>query len=136
MPCTPLRPLLFALLAGCWFLAPPTAFGAEKRKPVSTEEVAKLKRENDVLRAENQRLRKMLAESVAKSSTEDDASKTAKASKGGDPRGRNSGGSEGETGFWLSDGKKRHNAKCQYYRTSKGKPCGPNEGEACKVCGG
>ena len=48
-------------------LSGPAAFSAEKRKPISLEEAAKLKRENEVLRAENQRLRKLLAESIEKS---------------------------------------------------------------------
>ncbi len=30
----------------------------------------------------------------------------------------------------------RHNSTCRYYRNSKGRPCGPNEGRACKICGG
>jgi micrococcal nuclease len=35
----------------------------------------------------------------------------------------------------ISSGK-RHNAGCRHYNSSKGKPCGPNEGTACRVCGG
>jgi len=30
----------------------------------------------------------------------------------------------------------RHNSSCRYYQNSKGRPCGPNEGRACKICGG
>ena len=44
---------------------------------------------------------------------------------------------ESETGdYWLSSTGKRHNSSCQYYKTSKGRACGPNEGSACKKCGG
>jgi len=43
---------------------------------------------------------------------------------------------EKPTGFWLSTGGTRHNAKCRYYRQSAGRPCGPKEGTACKKCGG
>ena len=30
----------------------------------------------------------------------------------------------------------RHNAGCRYYQNSKGRSCEPNDGRACKVCGG
>ena len=30
----------------------------------------------------------------------------------------------------------RHNSRCRYYQNSKGRPCGPQEGRACKTCGG
>jgi len=40
-------------------------------------------------------------------------------------------------GYWLTTSSgRRHNASCRYYNSSKGRPCGPNEGTACKVCGG
>lgn len=42
-----------------------------------------------------------------------------------------------ETGYWLTiSSGKRHNSSCRYYQTTKGRPCGPNEGIACKICGG
>ena len=135
MPCTPLRSLFVALLAGFVLFVEPAAFSAEKRKPISAEEVGRLKRENEVLRSENQRLRKLLAESIARPPTAEEPATSPKPAK----KSAASGGqaaNEKETGFWLSEGEKRHNATCRYYRTSKGKPCGPNEGEACKVCGG
>jgi hypothetical protein len=31
---------------------------------------------------------------------------------------------------------KRHNSSCRYYGTTKGRPCGKDEGIPCKVCGG
>lgn len=38
---------------------------------------------------------------------------------------------------WItSSSSVRHNSGCRYYRNSKGRPCGPNEGRACKICGG
>lgn len=38
---------------------------------------------------------------------------------------------------WLTTSShKRHNSSCRYYKTGKGRPCGPTEGTACKVCGG
>lgn len=39
--------------------------------------------------------------------------------------------------FWLSaTNGTRHNHRCRYFRTSAGRTCGPNEGVACKICGG
>jgi micrococcal nuclease len=39
--------------------------------------------------------------------------------------------------FWLTTSSNvRHNSKCRYYQKSKGRPCGPDEGTPCKVCGG
>ena len=36
--------------------------------------------------------------------------------------------------YSLSSTGKRHNSNCRYF--GSGKPCGPNDGVACKVCGG
>jgi hypothetical protein len=41
-----------------------------------------------------------------------------------------------DTCYWCTPSGKRHNSTCKYYRTTKGRPCGPNEGTACKLCGG
>lgn len=39
--------------------------------------------------------------------------------------------------YWLTtSSSKRHNSGCRYFRNSKGRECGPNEGIACKICGG
>ena len=39
--------------------------------------------------------------------------------------------------YWLTvSSNVRHNSKCRYYQKSKGRPCGPDEGTPCKVCGG
>lgn len=40
----------------------------------------------------------------------------------------------GGAGFSLSGSGIRHNPKCRYFRADK--PCGPNEGQPCKICGG
>ena len=41
------------------------------------------------------------------------------------------------TGYWLTMAtKKRHNQKCRYYQATDGRPCGADEGIACKLCGG
>jgi cell shape-determining protein MreC len=36
--------------------------------------------------------------------------------------------------FTISSTGKRHNSRCRYY--GSGRPCGPTDGIACKVCGG
>lgn len=43
-----------------------------------------------------------------------------------------------EMSYWLNTKTgKRHNKGCRYYGKGKnGRPCGPNEGHACGICGG
>lgn len=43
-----------------------------------------------------------------------------------------------EQGYWLNTKSGvRHNRRCRWYgNTINGRPCGPNEGRACKQCGG
>ena len=91
------------------------------------EEVARLRAENadlkqqaNVLRSENQNLRRQLMEKgrggTATVTTPVEAT-------------------PGE--YWLTRGsRKRHNSGCRYYRQSKGRPCGKDEGVPCKACGG
>ena len=91
--------------------------------------------EYDGTSAENRRLRKLLAESINEPEATEKTPTMAKASKNAGTRGSPANGEKG-TGFWLSDNGKRHKAGCQYYQTSKGKPCAADQGIACKVCGG
>lgn len=39
-------------------------------------------------------------------------------------------------GYWISSTGKRHNSRCRYYATGKGRSCSATEGVACKICGG
>lgn len=39
-------------------------------------------------------------------------------------------------GYWISSTGKRHNARCRFYATSKGRKGAASDGVACKVCGG
>lgn len=42
-----------------------------------------------------------------------------------------------ETGYWMTNSSgKRHNKNCRYYKNSNGHFCKPDEGIACKICGG
>lgn len=44
--------------------------------------------------------------------------------------------SESDSHWLTTSSHKRHNSKCRYFKTGKGRPCGPDEGTPCKVCGG
>jgi micrococcal nuclease len=46
--------------------------------------------------------------------------------------------SDVDTGYWLNTSNGvRHNRSCPNYRnTKRGRPCGPDEGRACGMCGG
>ena len=44
---------------------------------------------------------------------------------------------ETEQRYWITTRSGvRHNSSCRYYHNSNGRPCGPNEGRACRICGG
>jgi hypothetical protein len=38
--------------------------------------------------------------------------------------------------YWISSTGKRHNSRCRYYDSSKGRKGTSSEGVACKICGG
>jgi endonuclease YncB( thermonuclease family) len=46
--------------------------------------------------------------------------------------------SDVDTGYWLNTSTGvRHNGSCPNYRnTKRGRPCGPDEGKVCEICGG
>jgi hypothetical protein len=44
---------------------------------------------------------------------------------------------EGQLTHWFTTSSgKRHNSHCRYFKTTEGRLCGPDEGKACKLCGG
>ena len=45
---------------------------------------------------------------------------------------------DGSGEYWLNTSSGvRHNSTCRYFKNTKqGRPCGPNEGKPCKLCGG
>lgn len=105
---------------------------AETNSPevVSQSLVLQLKAENEALRRENQMLRREL---VAKKGVLPD---TLLPQKVVEPNAKPEAQGE-DTGYWLSSKSKiRHNARCRNYRQVKGRPCGPQDGKACKACGG
>lgn len=95
--------------------------------PVSTlrAEIERLRAENEQLRTENQALRLLLADSPQ-----------SRAGIPSSPRMETPAAPQ-ETGYWLTTASGiRHNVRCRYYKNSNGRPCAPNEGRACKLCGG
>ena len=114
-----MKHLLLALAAAS-ILAFPVAADSKD------DEIAKLKNEVALLRAETQELRKMLALSIpppARTNTPGAAATTAARAAG-------------QT-HWLTESSLiRHNNSCQYYQKSIGRACAPNEGTACRFCGG
>ena len=126
--------------------AEPAESGSATRSAQDTaEEIKKLRLEldhlrdeNTQLRRENQQLRRMLAELVEPASSKPSIVPTGAAmtnqtntvkSPAPEPV-------DNARAYWLSNSGKRHNRTCRYYKKVDGQPCGPNEGTACKLCGG
>lgn len=90
-------------------------------------EIQRLKKEIELLKKENQELRRMLAASAAPAAVSPTQPATTTPSTPGV--------SQALTSKWtISSTGKRHNSSCRYYGT--GRVCGPNDGIACKICGG
>ncbi|PYK96476.1 MAG: hypothetical protein DME19_19585 [Verrucomicrobia bacterium] len=97
------------------------------------EENAKLKEENAQLRKENQQLRRLLAEKDEGNVTLTPTTNSVSGVQ------TNQGGAETEiqlTHWFTTSSGKRHNSRCRYFKTTEGRLCGPEEGKACKLCGG
>lgn len=90
-----------------------------------------LNKENETLRRENQKLRRELVRQkegepiIDMSVKHVDQVKSERCNRIVD-----------DGGWWLSSTGKRHNSKCRYYKTGKGRPCEKADGTACKKCGG
>ena len=95
-------------------------------------EVETLKGENETLIKENQSLRRIIA-SPQQQTTITTVQKPVTV-----PAAVQSPASQQKTsGYWITTSSGvRHNSSCRYYMNSKGRACGPNEGRACKICGG
>jgi regulator of replication initiation timing len=90
------------------------------------QELNEMRKENEALRAENQKLRtELVKKSKSKNAETNDRTL----------QGASSEAIEG--GYWIStSSKKRHNSKCRYFKTSKGRIGTKEEGIPCKICGG
>lgn len=88
------------------------------------EELARLQRENEALRKENQTLRQLLARQGATSGTAQNAL-------------QNNVDKYPNCEFWLStNSMKRHNSGCKNFKKTRGRPCTKDEGQPCGICGG
>ena len=93
-------------------------------------QVEQLKKENELLRKENQKLRsKFVTKGTSGKNVPSDASAAVNEHAGQNPAVLNE-------EYWLSSSNKRHNSKCRYFKKSKGKSCGKDDGTPCKICGG
>lgn len=95
------------------------------------QKIVELEKRIQALQAENQQLQRQLVAPASSTA----ASPAPQVS--GSQRTAPSQQQQQQTGYWLTTGSGvRHNSNCRYYMTTKGRPCGPNEGRACKICGG
>lgn len=91
------------------------------------QEVSQLREEVYQLKTEIQQLRRLLAMQPSSATNLKSSGESVGAMQ------------EGATnnGYWCTkSSNKRHNSSCRYYKTSNGRPCGPNDGIPCKLCGG
>ena len=157
------RAIVFVIFCGCLGSLP--GGGAEKSEVVKApsenqrlqqdlksiraevdrlkEENAALKKQNQLLQSENQRLRRLLgntssatnADSGAEGESSTGSNEQAAAAK--DATTNQAGGAKATVlTHWLSTGDgRRHSGRCRYYKTTPGRPCGPDEGALCTFCG-
>lgn len=128
--------ILLCIVSACQFVSAteaglePASAETNVIEVVTQESFIQLKAENDALRRENQILRREL---VAKKGVLLDGLLPQKVVE---PEAKPKAQDE-DTGYWLSEKSKiRHNSRCRSYRQVKGRSCGPQDGRACKVCGG
>jgi hypothetical protein len=153
LPTTIMKRIPLSLLAGLLTATMlfTSAVGQEQNtKPTPAKEteslkleVESLKKENEALRRENQQIRKLLAERVAErppatpAPAASAAPATAPSAQAAPAVAVPQAGASRALGYWLtSSSSKRHNSTCRFYGTSKGRACGPNDGVACRICGG
>ena len=91
--------------------------------------IAELEATVESLRRDNAALREQLAQSQA-------SSRNPSTSPASGVTGQPATSKPAQSGLSYSKSStgKRHNSNCRYY--GSGSPCGPNDGIACKICGG
>jgi regulator of replication initiation timing len=97
------------------------------------DEHAKLKQENALLRKENQQLRRLLADNGEPGGV---AAAAANAVSVAPTNQLNAEAKTQLTHWFTTSNGRRHNSRCRYFKTTQGRRCGPDEGKACKLCGG
>lgn len=96
------------------------------------DENTRLQDEVQTLRRENQQLRRLLAQQVESKATNTVDQVKEPASELTPPA-----PADPTLTHWLSSlSGKRHNPRCRYFGKTAGRYCGPDEGTACKLCGG
>jgi hypothetical protein len=101
------------------------------------EEHAKLKKENALLRRENQQLRRLLADKREPGASAAATTNTVGVGQTNLPTNESGAEADSPLTYWFSTTSgKRHNSRCRYFSTTEGRRCGPEEGKACKLCGG
>ena len=131
--------LAIAASLGVWlFAADPTTAPATATAPLKPaksgpEDVAAMKAEIDqlkadieLLRKENQQLRRVLSDR-AHGPTNMVSSATVSTNAASAPN---------VPKYWLTAGGKRHNRDCRYFQKGDGRAGDAREGTACKLCGG
>lgn len=100
--------------------------------PTSTDEVTKLRAENQKLREENRRLRQLIVDGRIPAPPAQPSQQNLKIS----PNLESSTDTQGLTHWITNSSEKRHNSRCRWYKTTKGRPGRADEGIACLKCGG
>jgi hypothetical protein len=140
-----LRSYILSLLIGLLFVQPVFCEDTTNSVVALQQQIQKLKAENETLKQENQVLRKLVfekqspAQTVAEPQAVTQPQATTKSAARVPPASyrQPAASSTAQQGYWLTtSSNKRHNSSCRYYGTTKGRSCGPNDGIACKICGG
>ncbi len=101
--------------------------------PSATSENAKLRHEVELLRKENQSLRRQLV--LLK--TRRDGGQDIKPDEPGDGKSGVDAGNDSEgLKYSISTNRIRHNSSCRHYNPAPEKACGKEDGRPCKACGG
>jgi hypothetical protein len=123
-------PAFVAILSMAWM----PFVNAGDRDTSTPQKLQELEKAIAVLRSDNATLREQLASCAAEKSTPTAAAHHAPEVRS--PNAPQALQSDPAQAYWISGTGKRHNRKCRYFGTGKGHACGPNEGVACKICGG